>query len=236
MTLHTLDRQATEIAVLDKLSTVVTERGSSATKEDSLAARIDATSALPRDLSSITGEANLVVDFDELGRRILQSALSSEGGSFVVRCRSTRRATEFATPMRSLLLALNSGFGGISATVSPALLLHTYPAMDALVNELEGSGAGELWQPIGERSLAIGDAKHIFVSVDTPVIDSAHNSIPTVLVEVVGAHMISAEWFENVVTTRCKDSSTTFVFYGQHGFAGSIFEQMWRNAEVNGVI
>lgn len=232
MALQTLDRHARRSDALatrlDRPSKVG-KTSQTVARESSLATLIEA--------SSVVEEGSAIIsDFDELGKRVLQSALSKERASFAVRCRSTRRATEFATPMRSLLLTLNSGFGGVSATVSPALMLHTYPAMDALVSDLEGFGAGRLWQPTGERTLAIGDSRHIFVSVDAPVMDTAHSLSPNVLLEVVGSHMIDADWFERVVMARCADPALTFVFYGQPGSKNSAFDKAWRTADIKGVI
>ncbi len=173
---------------------------------------------------------------DELGRLVLESALGDERASFALECRSTSIATSFATPMRSLLLTLTSGFGGTSVTVSPSLLLHTYPAMQALVSEVEDSGAAGLWQPIGERSLSIGKARHVFVSADHPVRDDAHRFTPNVMVEVVGAHLIPSEWFEKVVVPRCSHAQLTLVFYGQRGAKGSIFERAWEECRTYGSI
>ena len=177
-----------------------------------------------------------VEDRDELGQRIMQSAMSKEGGSFAVKSRSASQATDFATPMRSALLTLTSGFGGISATISPSLNLHTWPAMDMLVASLEHSGAGELWQPIGERSIGIGSSRHVFVSVDNPIRDDATNVYPSTLVEIVGAHLIDPDWFDRVVAPRCGDEGLTFVYYGQVGFADSLFERVWHESEIRGIL
>ena len=70
-----------------------------------------------------------IEDRDVLGQRIMQSAVSQEFGSFAVKCRSVTHATDFSTPMRGMLLTLSSAFGGMSATISPSLNLHTWPAM-----------------------------------------------------------------------------------------------------------
>ena len=181
-------------------------------------------------------KSELIVDRDELGRRIMQSAVSDERDSYAVKCRSVSHATDFATPMRSMLLAMTSGFGGISATVSPSLNLNTWPAMDMLVSSLEDAGAGELWQPIGERSIAVGASRHIFVSVDHPIRNDSTRAFPNVLVEVVGAHLIDPDWFDRTVAPRCQDESLTFVFYGQTGFAGSLFERAWDASEFRGQV
>ena len=184
----------------------------------------------------VGAKSELIVDRDDLGRRIMQSALSDESDSYSVKCRSVRHATDFATPMRSMLLAMTSGFGGISATVSPSLNLNTWPAMDMLVSSLEKAGAGELWQPVGERSIAIGVARHVFVSVDNPIRDDSTRVFPNMLIEVVGSHLIDLEWFDRTVAPRCQDESLTFVFYGQAGFAGSLFERAWETSEFRGQV
>ena len=88
-------------------------------------------------------KSEFIDDRDELGQRIMQSAMSNERDTIAVKCRSVSQATNFATPMRSMLLTLTSGFDGISVTVSPSLNLNTWPAMDSLVSALEEAGAGE---------------------------------------------------------------------------------------------
>ena len=189
------------------------------------------------ELSALTGlSPEFIADRDELGQRIMQSAMSSEQESFALKCRSVRHATEFSTPMRSLLIAMTSGFGGISATISPSLNLNTWPAMDELVAALEESGAGELWQPIGERSIGVGAARHVFVSVDNPIRDDATRVLPNLLVDVVGAHLIDPDWFDRVVAPRCQGGALTFVYYGQSGFAGSLFERAWEDSRYRGSV
>lgn len=181
-------------------------------------------------------EPELISDRDELGQHIMQSAVSDDGESFAVKCRSVRQATDFATPIRSMMLTLTSAFGGISATVSPSLNLNTWPAMDQLVSALEKAGAGELWQPIGERSIAVGAARHVFVSVDNPIRDDSTRVFPNLLIEVVGAHMIDPEWFDRTVAPRCQDESLSFVFYGQAGFDGSLFDRAWKESQFRGQV
>ena len=183
-----------------------------------------------------TETADCISDRDDLGQRIMASAMSSEREIFAVKSRSVSVATDFATPMRALMLTLTSGFGGISVTVSPSLNLNTWPAMDALAAELEAAGAAELWQPIGERSIAIGSSRHVFVSADHPVRDDATRVYPNTVVEVVGAHLIKPEWFDRVVAPRCHDEALTFVFYGQAGFSGSMFERAWAESQFQGQV
>lgn len=181
-------------------------------------------------------KSEFINDRDELGQRIMQSAVSSEREIFAVQCRSVRHATDFATPMRSMLLTLSSAFGGISATVSPSLNLNTWPAMDQLVSALEKAGAGEFWQPVGERSIAVGAARHVFVSIDNPIRDDSTRVFPNLLIEVVGAHMIDPEWFDRIVAPRCQDEALTFAFYGQAGFAGSLFARAWEESQFRGQV
>ncbi len=204
---------------------------------------VDRAVALPSELDfeaelrTLTAEdVEFISERDELGRRIMASAMSTERDIFAVKCRSVSHATDFATPMRSTLLALTSGFGGISVTVSPSLNLNTWPAMDMLVAALEQSGAGELWQPIGERSIGIGASRHIFVSADNPVRNDATRVFPNVLLEVVGAHLIDPDWFDRVIAPRCRDEALTFAFYGQAGFTGSLFERVWQESRIQGRI
>ena len=181
-----------------------------------------------------TPAPEFIADRDLLGERIMQSATAPRREAFAVKCRSVSHATDFATPMRSSLMTLSSAFGGVSATIAPSLQLHTWAAMEMLVSSLERAGAGSLWQPISERSIGVGNAKHIFVSVDNPRRDEATPLRPNLLVEVVGAHLIDPDWFDRVVEPRCRDSALTFVYYGQQGFDGSLFEHAWQEADVHG--
>ena len=199
--------------------------------------RMTSTVDIESELSALTNPvAEFIADKDQLGQKIMQSAMSRERVSFAVKSPSVSHATDFSTPIRSMLLTLASGFGGINVTVSPSLNLNTWPAMDALVAALEESGAGELWQPIGERSVAIGAARHLFVSVDNPIRDDATVVFPNVLVEVVGAHLIDPEWFDRVVAPRCRNEALTFVFFGQVGFEGSLFERAWHESQFRGTL
>ncbi len=214
-------------------------------RSDASTARVETAraSGLPIDLDVDT-ELNMLTrakpefigDRDELGQRIMQSAVSDDEESFAVKCRAVSLATDFATQMRSMLLTLSSAFGGISVTVSPSLNLNTWPAMDQLVSALEKAGAGELWQPVGERSIAVGAARHVFVSMDNPIRDDSTRVFPNMLIEVVGAHMIDPDWFDRTVAPRCQDESLTFVFYGQAGFPGSLFERAWEESRVRGQV
>ena len=186
---------------------------------------------------SITPE--LITDTHELGQRIMSSAMSNERETFAIKCRSVSHATQFATPMRSILLALTSGFGSISLTISPSLNLNTWPAMDRLVAALEQAGAGDVWQLVGERSIGLGAARNLFLSVDNPIQPTQDDStrvFPNLLVEVVGAHLIDPNWFDRIVEPRCRDLALTFVFYGQAGHSGSLFERALQQSNFQGLV
>ncbi|MYA59594.1 MAG: hypothetical protein F4X40_03410 [Chloroflexi bacterium] len=213
------------------------ETGGQTISTTTTAEQMTSTVGIESELSTLTHPvAEFVADENQLGQKIMQTAMSRERASFAVKSRSVSHATAFATPIRSMLLTLASGFGGINVTISPSLNLNTWPAMDALVAALDDSGAGELWQPIGERSSAIGAARHLFVRVDNPIRDDATVVFPNVLVEVVGAHLIDPEWFDRIVAPRCLDEALTFVFYGQAGFEGSLFERAWHESQFRGFI
>ena len=193
-------------------------------------------SAKPDFARDVGYEREVIADSDELGRQITTSAISGMPHSFAVGCRSASQATRFATPMRSLLLTLGSGFEGISATVAPNLLLHTYPAMEALVRSLESTGSYAPWQPVGERSIGLGSAKHLFVSQDTPMPEDAQNCMPNTLLEVVGAHLIPARWFDQAVAPKCDLNKLTIVCYGMVGVKDSLFERSWGDCQTRGLL
>ena len=194
------------------------------------------TSPKPAAMERVDRTEAVITDHDELGRQITTAAMSAQPSSFAVACRSTVLATNFATPLRSLLLALSSGFEGISTTISPNLLLHTYPAMESLVRNLESTGCKDAWQPIGERSIGLGSAKHLFVSYDTPVRDDPRPSKPNLLLEIVGAHLIPTNWFDSIVAPKCDFSRLAVVCYGMVGVKGSLFERAWNQSATRGLL
>ena len=178
----------------------------------------------------------VVTDTDELGRHLTTSAISAEAHSFAIGCRSTAQATRFANPIRSLLLTLGCGFESTSATISPSLLMHTFPAMEAMVRSLNESDTFLPWQPDGERSIRIGGAKHLFISYDMPMPDDARGCRPDTLLEVVGSHLIPARWFDQVVAPKCNMDKLTIAYYGMVGIEGSLFERAWRDCETRAVL
>ena len=193
-------------------------------------------STRPGDFLGVFADGDLITDAAELGRQITASAVGGMGEDFAVGCRSTLVATKFATPLRSMLLALTSGFSGTGATVSPNLLLHTFPAMESLVRHLEADGNLLPWQPVGERSIGVGTARHLFVSYDTPMPADSQDCRPNTVLEVVGAHLIPAEWFDAVVAPKCDLASLTIVCYGMAGVQGSLFERAWRESSYRGLL
>ena len=135
---------------------------------------------------------------------------------------------EFSTRLRMLLLFMNRNEGSVSATVSPSFQDDTYPAMLALVKGFQGSGASEDWRPDGPRSIRVGNAKHLFMSVDMPVMYRSPS--PDTLIEIVAAHKISASWYDQRVSPRFASNGMTAVMFGvpnSPGFeyAGSVFKR-----------
>lgn len=131
-------------------------------------------------------------------------------------------AQEFSTRLRMLLLVMNradSSGGSISATVSPSFKDDTYPAMLALVKGFEDSGASDEWKPDGPRSIRMGNAKHLFVSVDMPVADRSPS--PNTLIELIAAHRISSEWYDQRVSPRASSAGLTTVMFGVPNAPGS---------------
>lgn len=190
----------------------------------------------PRVAHNIGTSRGVITDTDELGRHLTTSAISAQSHSFAVGCRSTAHATRFANPMRSLLLTLGCGFESTSATISPSLLMHTFPAMEAMVRSLNESDTFLPWQPDGERSIRLGGAKHLFISYDMPMPDDARGCRPDTLLEVVGAHLIPARWFDQVVAPKCDMNKLTIAYYGMVGIEGSLFERAWRDCDTRAVL
>ena len=157
-----------------------------------------------------------------MGRALLKSVTAREGATFTVDVHDAAAVTDLISGLRSWLLVVGAGTGVASATVSPRFLDETYPAMLALVRELERSGA--TWRPSGPRTVQVGEAKHVFVSRDRPVAGRTPN--PDGIIEVVGAHNIDRDWYYERVSPRCQAPGLTRVFYGQPGVSGSIYEEV----------
>ena len=163
---------------------------------------------------------------EELGRALLKSVSAREGATFTVDVPNAAAVTDLITGLRSWLMVVGAGTGVASATVSPTFLGETFPAMLALVRELEraAGGSGVTWQPSGPRTIQVGKAKHVFVSRDRPVAGKTPN--PDGIVEVVDAQHIDRDWFFERVSPRCQAPGLTRVFYGLPGVQGSIYEEV----------
>lgn len=158
----------------------------------------------------------------EAGRAVLDALMSRKPATFTIETASSHGVTAFASPLRQLLLMTGRVSGGVSVTVSPHFSEETYPALLDLVSRLDGSGASELWRPDGARTVAVGDARHLFISADMPVAERSMK--PDRLIELVSAHGISAEWYRTRVAPRLSGKSVVRVFYGRPGVEGSAFE------------
>jgi len=183
------------------------------------------TSALP-DAMSPNGTPNAAWS------KIVQSATnraSHETTIITVDLAQDESVREFSTRLQMLLLFMNRETDSVSATVSPSFQDDTYPAMLALVSGFHRSGASGDWSPDGPRSMRVGKAMHLFVSVDMPVADRSPS--PDTLLEVVAAHRISAAWYDQRVHPRVSavgvghGHGLTIVMYGVPGVSGSIFER-----------
>ncbi|MBN4064334.1 hypothetical protein JYU04_01210 [Dehalococcoides mccartyi] len=135
---------------------------------------------------------------------------------------------DFSTRLQMLLLFMNRESGSVSATVSPSFRDDTYPAMLALVKGFQNSGASEDWRPDGPRSIRMGNANHLFVSVDMPVM--ARSSSPDTLIEIISAHKINVGWYDQRVAPRVPANGMTTVMFGvpnSHGteYSNSIFKR-----------
>jgi hypothetical protein len=153
--------------------------------------------------------------------RIVQSVTNRAGNgstAITVDLEQGESAQEFSTRLRMLILFMNRVSGSVSATVSPSFQNDTYPAMLALVKGFEVSGASEDWRPDGPRSIRVGNARHLFVSVDMPVADRSPS--PDTLIEIIAAHRISASWYDQRVRPRASSAGLTTVLFGVPPTAG----------------
>ena len=126
---------------------------------------------------------------------------------------------DFSTRLRMLLLFMNRDSGSVSVTVSPSFRGDTYPAMLALVKGFHSSGTTEYWRPDGPRSIRMGNAKHLFVSVDMPVAD--RSPLPDTLIEIVAAHRVNSGWYDQRVSPRISSIGMTTVMFGVPNSPGS---------------
>lgn len=163
-----------------------------------------------------------LADSVEAGMAITAALMSRKPATFTIEATSVSDVTGFASPLRLFLLMSGKSSGGVSAAVAPHFSEETYPALLDLVGRLDGSGASELWRPDGARTVALGDAKQMFISADMPVAERSMR--PDRLLEVIAAHRVPADWYRARVMPRLSKDSPVRVFYGRRGVAGSVFE------------
>lgn len=158
------------------------------------------------------------------GHALMASLLSRSPATFTIETGSVHDVTEFASPLRLFLLIAGRMSGGVSATVAPHFSEETYPALLDLVGRLDSSGASDLWRPDGGRTIAVGEARHMFISADMPVAERpVRPARPDRFLEVVAAHRLSAEWYRSRVAPKLVAGSLVRVFYGRRGVSGSAF-------------
>ena len=137
-------------------------------------------------------------------------------------------AENLSTKLQILLLYMNRRRSSISATVSPSFKAETYPKMLSLVSGLEDAGFSDMWRADGPRSIRVGMACHIFVSVDMPVSD--HSPSPDTFIEVVAADRIGSHWYDKYVSPRVALTGMTVVMFGTPNdssfqYSNSIFKR-----------
>tara|TARA_B100000029_G_scaffold45305_1_gene41788 strand:+ start:1481 stop:2173 length:693 start_codon:yes stop_codon:yes gene_type:complete len=125
---------------------------------------------------------------------------------------SDENILENSARLRLLLMFINRAEVSNSATVAPSFTRDTYPAMLALVKALEGAGMGQDWSPDGARSMRLGKAKHLFVSVDMPIADRSPS--PDTFLEIIQSHQIDASWYDQCVYPRASAPGLTTVMFG----------------------
>lgn len=189
-------------------SSVVSSLTSSHTKVASEPNRVDSEA----DTGLNTAWAQIVESVTNRGR-------NGESQVITVDLSEGESAQDFSTRLRMLLLFMNRDSGSVSATVSPSFRDDTYPAMLALVKGFQSSGASEDWRPDGPRSIRMGNAKHLFVSVDMPVAD--RSPLPDTLIEIVASHRISSSWYDQRVSPRVSSIGMTTVMFGVPNSPGS---------------
>ncbi len=145
-------------------------------------------------------------------RRTVESVVNREGATITVDLETGQSTQEFSTRLRMFLLFMNRHSNCVSTTISPTFIDHTYPAMLALVNGFNDAGAINGWRPDGPRTVAVGKAKHLFVSVDMPI--RTPGPAPDILVEIVAAHRISASWYRQRVLPLVGSIGLTKIMLG----------------------
>jgi hypothetical protein len=206
-------------------ATVIVTPGSSVSSE--LDGPVSSAKIMPALVETVENDG-LNIAWAQIVQSVTNGSGSAESRVITVDLAHDESAQDFSTRLRMLLLFMNRDNGSVSATVSPSFKNDTYPAMLALVKGFQSSGASEDWRPDGPRSIRMGNAKHLFVSVDMPVAD--RSPLPDTLIEIVAAHRISADWYDQRVAPRASSTGLTIVMFGVpnspgSGYANSIFKR-----------
>ena len=180
---------------------------------------------MPATLETVAGPPARASGREAFARAVM-AALADGGGTFSADVPSPLAVTAMATQLRLWLLVTRAAAGGVSATVSPEFLSDSYPAMLALARALEEAGLKGVWTPEDERTVRLGKARHMFVSVDRPSSRSGAGSPkPDTLLEVVSADRIEPEWYRSRVSPRATAEGLTTVVYGSPG-GDAVFGQV----------
>ena len=172
---------------------------------------------------------------DEFSRAVIDSVVNRRGDTLSITVRSELEAISISSSLELLLLTVGMGTGSVSARVAPSFLGDTYPAMRALTGALDEAGLSGLWTGVGGRSIRLGEAWQMFISVDAPsarTIDGLPNR-PDTLLEVVSAERVPTNWFRSRVAPRSSARGLTTAFYGvasrSDGGGESLFDRVRRS-------
>ena len=149
---------------------------------------------------------------NDVCRKILDSTLGRKGLTITVEVDAQQNVQDILTRMRILSLLTNQNSKSVSVTVSPSFRFDTYPSMLSLVREFNRVGAGDDWSPGSSRSICVGQATHLFVSVDMPIV--GYSPLPDTAIEIVNAHFISKSWYDERVRPRVISNGLTKIFFG----------------------
>ena len=169
-----------------------------------------------RDASTtpVTEPSRRINASDDFSRAVIDSVVNKRGETISISVRSEAEAIKISTRIELLLMTVGMGSGSISARVAPSFLEHNYPAMRSLTEALDGSGLSGLWSSQGGRSIRLVESWQMFISVDTPSIETTSiPNRPDTLLEVIAADLIPTSWFRTRVAPRASTLGLTTVFY-----------------------
>ena len=155
---------------------------------------------------------------DAFGRAVIDSVIDRKGLSFSLDTSSDAEMLEVSSKLEAFLLTIAGFTGGDMVRIAPGFMQDTFPAMVALTAKLNRN-----WSSRDERTIQVGEARLLFVSVDRPSIGSTDApSRPDLLLEVAHADRVASAWYESRVAPRIKHenaSDLTQVFYGRSQFS-----------------